>query len=185
VLLLRARHVHDGAGQRLAAKVGEKGAHDACEIDPVGFRPTRPPVDLDARGIDLMADDALALEPAVQPVSFEARFVAGQNSYRQPALGRLGARRHKPCGGRGQIAPFDRETAHLLGAGKQHPELPVGIQSALLSSQAMHTVAYWLAAGASGQERYVILGLRGRLVVWQTNPSQRSLLQKRLTNSVQ
>ncbi len=44
VLLRRARHVHYGAGFGLAAKVGEKGAHQALEVDAVGLGPARPPV---------------------------------------------------------------------------------------------------------------------------------------------
>ena len=74
--------------------MGEKGAHDALEIDPVGLRPARPAIDLDARGIDLAADDALVFEPAMQPMSFEARFVTGQiltGKPLSPALARAAA----------------------------------------------------------------------------------------------
>ena len=125
VLLLGARRAHDRAGLRLAAEMGEEGAHGPPEVDPIGLGPARPPVDLDARGIDLMADHALALKPAVQLVSVEPRFGAGQNPRRQPAPGRLGARRRPPRPDRSQVAALDREAAHGFGAGKKNADLPV------------------------------------------------------------
>jgi hypothetical protein len=127
VLLSRARHIHDAAGLGLAAKVGEKGAHQPLEVDAVGLGPARPTIDLDAGRIDLVARDALAFEPAVQPVSLEARFVAGQDPHRQAGLARLGADRGEPGGGRRKVASLDREAAHLLCAGKNDPELPIGL----------------------------------------------------------
>jgi hypothetical protein len=52
VFLLDARHMHEAAGVRLAAKVSEKRAHDALKVDPIGLGPARAAVDLDAGGID-------------------------------------------------------------------------------------------------------------------------------------
>ena len=51
VLLVRARHVPDAAGARLAAKVGEKGAHEAFEVEAVGLGPGR------ARRLTSMQED--------------------------------------------------------------------------------------------------------------------------------
>ena len=119
--------MHEAASFGLAAKMGEKGAHQPFEVDAVGLGPARPPIDLDAGRIDLVARDALAFEPAVQPVSLEARFVAGQDPHWQAGLARLGADRGEPGGGRRKVASLDRVTAHRLCAGKNDAELPIGL----------------------------------------------------------
>ncbi|MHC2331515.1 hypothetical protein [Bradyrhizobium sp. USDA 4454] len=85
ILILNCRHVHHAARPRLAAQIGEEGPHQLLQINPVGLGAPCATAHLDAGGIDLMIDDALLRQPAMQPMAIEARFVARHDADRPAA----------------------------------------------------------------------------------------------------
>jgi len=76
ILIFRRRHVDDAADPRLAPQMGQERPHQLLQIDPVGLGAPGTAVHLDAGWVDLMIDDTLSHQPAVQPVPVQACFVA-------------------------------------------------------------------------------------------------------------
>src|SRR6195952_4346988 len=113
------------ASLRLAPQKVQQCPHHPLEVDPVGLGAPRPPVDLDARRIDLVIDHALVGQPAMQPVSVESGLVARHYPYRFAAERRLPAPLRKPHRQRRHVTSRDRITAQLLRAGQYYAEHPL------------------------------------------------------------
>ena len=124
ILILNCWHVDNAAHPRLAAQMGQEGPHQLLQIDPVGLGAPGATVHLDAGGIDLMIDEALLHQPAMQPMAVEACLVARQDAYRLTSRGSLLAYIGKSGRQGHQVTAADRVAAQFLGAGQQHAELP-------------------------------------------------------------
>src|SRR6266852_924688 len=125
VLVFDRRYVHHAAHSRLSPQKSQQRAHQLFQIDAVGLGPPRTAAHLDAGGVDLVIDNALVRQPAMQPVPIKAGLVARHDPHRLAGPCCLRARGCKPCRQRRQVAPRNRVAAHLRRAGHHHAELPL------------------------------------------------------------
>src|SRR6266550_3265594 len=91
VLLFRGRDMQHAADPWLTTQKGPKRSHQFVQVDVVGLGAPGPPVDLDARRVDLVIDDPLIGQPPMQPVAVQTRLIARQYSHRLAASPGLGS----------------------------------------------------------------------------------------------
>ena len=116
IFVLRRRNPNHAANPRFAALVSQKRAHQLRQVDPIGLGSPCPPVHLDARRIDLVIEHPVVGQPAVQPMTVETRFIAGQNTNRLPRLRRFRPSLDQQTRQRRQVASINPVTAHFLAA---------------------------------------------------------------------
>jgi len=124
VLVFDRRYPDNAAHARFTPQIGQQRAHHLLQVDPVGLGPPRTSIDRNARRIDLIIDDALIRQPAMQPVPSSPPRSTTRSA---PACrsAQPSCAPHQPRRQRRQIASPDRVAAHLLRAGYHHAELPL------------------------------------------------------------
>src|SRR5258707_7235284 len=84
VLVFDRRYVHHAAHSRLSPQKSQQRAHQLFQIDAVSLGTPRAAAHLDAGGIDLVIDNPLFRQPAMQPVPSKGGLVGLPNRH-QPA----------------------------------------------------------------------------------------------------